>query len=94
MAGEQVIDRPRRLALSAPLRRGLLPIVGATALAAFVLMRLPELETHFGVMTSGLLTLGGMLLATAYALRRRFLRLSLYSGFTNVSSQTRSDPEY
>ncbi len=78
MAGEQAIHRPRRLALSAPTRRGLLPILGATVLAAFVLMRLSELEAHIGVMTSGLLTLGGMLLAAAYALRRRFLRLSLY----------------
>ena len=78
MAEEQALHRPRRLGLSVPLRRGPLPILGATALAVFVLMRLSELEAHIGVMTSGLLTLGGMLLAAVYALRRRFLRLSLY----------------
>lgn len=78
MAGEQATQKPRRFVPNAPTRRGLLPILGASILAAFILMRLSELEAHIGVMTSGLLTLGGMLLAAVYALRRRFLRLSLY----------------
>lgn len=78
MAGEQAVQRPRWLVLGAPLRRGLLPIVAASVVVAFVLMRLSEIEAHVGVVTSGLLTLGSMLAAGAYALRRRFLRLSLY----------------
>ena len=79
MASEQALHRPRRFGLSAPMRRGLLPILGATVLATTLLMSLSELGTQLGVMTSGLLTLGGMLMAAAYALRRRFLRLSLYT---------------
>lgn len=78
MAGEQAVQRPRWLVLGAPLRRGLLPIVAASGVVAFGLMRLSEIEAHVGVVTSGLLTLGSMLAAGAYALRRRFLRLSLY----------------
>ena len=78
MAVEQASHRPHRLGLSAPMRRGLLPLVAAGVLTGFLLIGPSEVEADIGVMTSGLLTLGGMLMAAAYALRRRFLRLSLY----------------
>lgn len=62
-----------------PIRRGLLPVLAAAAVAAV----LGEIVLHqgrpIGVRASGWMSLGAMVLAAVYAVRRRFRLLSLYA---------------
>jgi hypothetical protein len=68
----------RALVLGKPARRSLLPVITAVVVVAVLVRASPTVGAGLGTTTTGLLTLAIMLLAAAYAVRRRFLRLSLY----------------
>lgn len=73
-----VSHRPRP-APGTPVRRGLLPVLVAVAIAGLVGELVQPERLSIGVRSSGWITLGGMGLAAVYAVRRRFRLFSLYT---------------
>lgn len=70
--------RRRLLAPGTPIRRGLVPVLAAAAVAWLLGALVVSQNRSISVTASGWMTLGAMALAAAYVVRRRFRLLSLY----------------